>query len=95
VGALHSAVQRRSLLSKAQAILESLPLLGMQILHGDFASPNLLMSKEKVAAVIDFQPPAPQYLVWEIARIGCDPHTIMADGDWLTGLARLLGAYRQ
>jgi homoserine kinase type II len=50
---------------------------------------------DDVAAVIDFQPPAPRYLPWEIARIGCDPKTVVLGDEWITGLADLLLAYRQ
>jgi hypothetical protein len=39
----------------------------------------------QVAAVIDFRPPAPRPVAWEISRLGCDPRTILRDGDWLTG----------
>lgn len=91
--ALNAALQRRSLLPQAQAILQNLPPLTVQILHGDLASPNLLMRGNDVAAIIDFQPPTPQYLAWEVARIGCDPQSILADDDWPTGLSRLLNAY--
>lgn len=93
--ALQAALHRRSLLPKAQSILQNLPPLTVQILHGDLASPNLLMRGDEVAAIIDFQPPLPQYLSWEIARIGCDPHTILLGEEWLSGLSELLGAYQQ
>lgn len=93
--ALEAASLRRSLLPRVQSMLEHLPDMTVQVLHGDLASPNLMMRGDDVAAVIDFQPPSPQYLDWEIARIGCDPRTIVADSEWPTGLSRLLEAYEQ
>ncbi|HET6986336.1 MAG TPA: hypothetical protein VFI00_06955 [Kribbella sp.] len=32
---------------------------------------------------------------WEIARIGCDPRTIVQGDQWMTGLPELLDAYRE
>lgn len=92
--ALEAALHRRSLLPQARALLLNLPPLRVQIAHGDLAAPNLMMRGDDVAAVIDFQPPSPHYLAWEIARIGCDPRTIASGTDWLTGLSQLLDAYR-
>lgn len=93
--ALDTALHRRSLLPQAQSLLLSLPPLHVQIAHGDLAAPNLMMRGDDVAAVIDFQPPSPHFLAWEIARIGCDPRTIASSTDWLTGLRLLLDAYGQ
>lgn len=93
--ALDAALHRRSLLSRVQAILESLPPLTAQIVHGDLAAANLMMRGNEVAAVIDFQPPTAHFLAWEVARIGCDPRTVVSGEDWLTGLSRLLDAYRE
>jgi homoserine kinase type II len=82
------------LLDRADVILAGLPELTEQIVHGDLASPNLMLRGDKVAAVIDFQPPTPRYVSWEIARIGCDPRTILLGDQWLTGLPELLASYR-
>jgi len=93
--ALDTALHRRSLLPQAQSLLLSLPPLHVQIAHGDLAAPNVMMRGDDVAAVIDFQPPSPHFLAWEIARIGCDPRTIASGTDWLTGLSLLIDAYEQ
>ncbi|TCC59766.1 aminoglycoside phosphotransferase [Kribbella pittospori] len=92
--ALDAAKQRRGLLHKVDAILARLPKLTEQIVHGDLASPNLLLRGDTVAAVIDFMPPTPRYVSWEIARIGCDPRTILLGDQWITGLPDLLAAYQ-
>ncbi|MFD7919650.1 phosphotransferase enzyme family protein [Streptomyces sp. NPDC059740] len=92
--ALDAARQRLALLDRVAVILDGLPALTEQVVHGDLAAPNLLLRGDKVAAVVDFQPPRPRYLAWEVARIGCDPRTVLLGDEWLTGLPALLAAYR-
>ncbi|MFG1905174.1 phosphotransferase enzyme family protein [Kribbella sp. NPDC048928] len=92
--AREAAQERRALLHKAGAILADLPALTVQVLHGDLAAPNLMLRKDEVAAVIDFQPPRPGFIAWEIARIGCDPRTVLLGDQWIDGLRELLDAYR-
>ncbi|QSB14895.1 phosphotransferase [Natronosporangium hydrolyticum] len=93
--ALDAARQRRALLDRVAAILARLPMLTGQVVHGDLAAPNLMLRGDEVAAVIDFLPPTPRYVSWEIARIGCDPRTILLGDEWITGLPDLLAAYRE
>jgi len=78
------------------ARLEKLPgSLTAQIVHGDLASPNLLLRGEAVAAVIDFRAPGHRSAAWELGRIVLDPRTVLArPDDWIPGLARAVGAYR-
>lgn len=92
--AWEAARERRGLVERAGAILAGLPELTVQVVHGDLAAPNLLLRGDEVAAVIDFQPPSPRFTAWEIARIGCDPRTVMLGDGWIDGLAELLLAYR-
>jgi homoserine kinase type II len=92
--ALQALQHRRSLLPAIASILEALPVLTTQIVHGDLASPNLLLRGDQVAAVIDFQPPRPRFVSWEIARIACDPRTVMLSDEWRTRLPDLLAGYR-
>jgi homoserine kinase type II len=54
-----------------------------------------MLRGDDVAAVIDFAVPTPRFLAWEIARIGCDPRTVMLGDQWLDGLPDLLAAYRE
>ncbi|MGW7682844.1 phosphotransferase enzyme family protein [Kribbella sp. NPDC054772] len=92
--ACEAAQERRALLGRAGAILADLPALTVQVIHGDLASPNLMLRGDTVAAVIDFQPPNPGFVAWEIARIGCDPRTVVLGDQWIDGLAVLIDAYR-
>ncbi|HVX43799.1 MAG TPA: phosphotransferase [Mycobacteriales bacterium] len=92
LGALRA---RSAALPRVSEMIRSLPELTTQVLHGDLAAPNVLLRGDAVAAIIDFQPPAAQLLPWEIARIGCDPRTVVDNPDWPAGLVRLSEAYRQ
>jgi homoserine kinase type II len=91
--ALDAARQRRALLDRVAAVLARLPALTEHVVHGDLAAPNLLLRGDEVVAVLDFRPPAARHLAWEIARIGCDPRTLVLGDQWLTGLPSLLAAY--
>jgi Ser/Thr protein kinase RdoA (MazF antagonist) len=93
--AARAARERLDLLPRVATHLEELPPLTVQVLHGDLASPNLLLDGSAIAGMVDFRPPLPRYALWEIARIACDPRSILADPHWLDGLARLLAAYHQ
>ncbi|RCK71095.1 aminoglycoside phosphotransferase [Desertihabitans brevis] len=91
--ALDALGQRRALLPAVRAVLQRLPPLTEQVLHGDLAAPNVLLRGDDVAAVIDFQPPTRGFLAWEIARIAGDPRTL-AVPRWRTELPGLLDSYR-
>ncbi|MFE7404717.1 phosphotransferase enzyme family protein [Isoptericola sp. NPDC057559] len=86
--------ERRALLPRVGRMLAALPPLTVQTLHGDLAAPNVLLRGDAVAAVIDFQPPTEGYLAWEVARIACDPRTLVTNPGWRDGLPALLDAYR-
>ena len=92
--ALQALQHRRALLPTIAGVLEALPELNTQIVHGDLASPNLLLRGDQVAAIIDFQPPRPRFVSWEIARIACDPRTVMLGDEWRVRLPDLLASYR-
>ncbi|MFJ2419189.1 phosphotransferase enzyme family protein [Streptomyces brevispora] len=94
--ALQAARERQAILGDVERTLASLPRLTVQILQGDMAGPNVLFNNDGVAAIVDFRPPAPGYLAWEIARLGCDPKSVLDNSaeSWLTGYTDLTLAYR-
>ncbi|WP_241695324.1 phosphotransferase [Streptomyces sp. C] len=93
---LQATRERHALFGGVERILAALPSLTVQILHGDLSGPNVLLKDDDAAAFVDFRPPAPGYLAWEIARLGCDPSSVLANGveGWLTGYTDLILAYR-
>ncbi|MFE8941087.1 phosphotransferase enzyme family protein [Streptomyces sp. NPDC007872] len=94
--ALRAARERLAILGDVERTLASLPHLSVQILHGDTAGPNVLFKDSEVAAIVDFRPPAPGYLAWEIARLGCDPKSVLDNSaeSWITGYIDFTLAYR-
>ncbi|MDH6128821.1 aminoglycoside phosphotransferase family protein [Kitasatospora sp. GP82] len=94
--ALQAARERQAVLGDVERILASLPQLTVQVMHGDLAGPNVLVTNDDVAAIVDFGPPTPGYLAWEIVRLGCDPKSVLSNGveSWLKGYTDLALAYR-
>ncbi|GHH79010.1 hypothetical protein GCM10018781_56050 [Kitasatospora indigofera] len=94
--ALQAARERQAVLGHVERVLASLPQLTVQVMHGDLAGPNVLLKDDEVAAIVDFGPPAPGYLAWEIVRLGCDPKSVLSNGveSWLKGYTDLARAYR-
>ncbi|MFI1530803.1 phosphotransferase enzyme family protein [Streptomyces griseus] len=95
--ALEATRERQSIMADFEKTLASLPQLTAQILHGDTAGPNVLFNDTEVAALVDFRPPATGYLAWEIARLGCDPKSVLDNSatDWIAGYTELTLAYRK
>ena len=92
--ALEALARRREVLPEIADALAGLPPLTTQVLHGDLASPNVLLRGDDLAAIIDFQPPSAGYVSWEIARIAYDPHTVVSHASWEEAAEELLEAYR-
>ncbi|MFK0244489.1 phosphotransferase enzyme family protein [Amycolatopsis azurea] len=94
--ALQAVRERRAVLGKVERILETLPPLTVQVMHGDLAGPNVLLTNDDVAAIVDFGPPTPGYLAWEIVRLGCEPQSVVSNGadNLLKGYTDLALAYR-
>ena len=74
---LHAARQRLTVLPKVAALVEQLPPLHTQVVHGDLAAPNILVTSTGIAALVDFDVPRHQHsTAWEVARSGCDPRVV-------------------
>lgn len=90
-----TAARRLDALPAVAAMVKGLPAsLTVQTVHGDLASPNLLLRGQQVAALIDFRPPGHRSPAWELGRIVLDPRTVLAEPQWPTGLAEAVDAYR-
>jgi Ser/Thr protein kinase RdoA (MazF antagonist) len=86
---------RRSLLPRLTAIAAGTPTFTYQLIHGDLAAPNVLLTDDSVGAVIDYQPPTIGAIAHDVSRIGCDPRTVVRVAEaWPDALAGLLSAYR-
>jgi len=85
--------ERRTALACVPALVDGLPILTSQFLHGDYSVLNLLFTDDAVAAVIDFGPPKPFLLAYEIGRIAFDPRSVALNTDWPTAARTLVRAY--
>ncbi|GHB82002.1 hypothetical protein GCM10010306_090570 [Streptomyces umbrinus] len=93
--ARETAARRLDKLPAVAAMVKGLPTsMTVQTVHGDLASPNLLLRGQHVAALIDFRPPGHRSPAWELGRIVLDPRTVLAQPQWPTGLAEAISAYR-
>ncbi|XKK39597.1 aminoglycoside phosphotransferase family protein [Nocardiopsis sp. ARC36] len=86
--------ERLGMLAEVPDLLAGVPRdLNTQVLHGDFTAPNLLFDGDDLAAVVDFRPPVPYMLAFELGRIAFDPRTVALDERWIDSAARLVAAY--
>lgn len=76
-------------------LVEGLPPVVRQLVHGDFTRSNLLLRGSRVAAVLD-----PRFralpAAWELGRIAFDPLTVAESdtGAWLAAAVATVAAYR-
>ncbi len=85
--------ERLADLDRIPGLLAPLPRLTSQVLHGDYSSLNLLFHGEDLAAVVDFRPPGPFLLSYELGRIALDTHNVALSDDWLARATALIEAY--
>ena len=75
--------RRLELTPRAAALLELLPPLARQVLHGDCGNPNILFRAGRLVAVVDFRPPDVFLPAFEIRRAALNPETMTAGHGWL------------
>jgi len=66
----------------------------VQVVHGDYSPVNLLFTGERLSAVLDFRPPDPFLLAYDLGRMAFYPNTVTGEG-WLDAAATFIGAYRK
>ncbi|WP_035803591.1 phosphotransferase enzyme family protein [Kitasatospora mediocidica] len=91
--ALRTLAERRAVLHHVPALLAGLPPLTCQVLHGDYSAVNLLFRGDELTAVLDFLPPDPFAVAYELGRIAFDPRTVVLDQDWIASGVNLVRAY--
>jgi len=91
--ALLTLAERRAVLPRIPELLAGLPTLTTQVLHGDYSAVNLLFKGDELTAVLDFLPPDPFLVAYELGRIAFDPRTVVLDEDWIASGVNLVGAY--
>jgi Ser/Thr protein kinase RdoA (MazF antagonist) len=85
--------ERRDQIGRVPELLAGLPRLTAQVLHGDYSAVNLMFSDDQLAAVIDFRPPDPFLVAYELGRIAYDPRTVTLNPDWRKAARILIAAY--
>lgn len=93
--ALRTLRERRDQVARIPSLIADLPQLTTQVLHGDYSAMNLMFKGERLAAVIDFRPPDPFFIAYEVGRIAYDPRTVIRSPDWQGDAATLIAAYRE
>lgn len=91
--ALRTLAERRAVLHRIPELLAGLPQLTCQVLHGDYSAVNLLFDGDTLTAVLDFLPPAPFLVAYELGRIAFDPRTVVLNDDWIAAGVNLVDAY--
>jgi len=74
--------ERRQSLHHLPRLINDLPELSAQVLHGDYSALNLLFDGDRLTAVVDFSPPDPFLLSYELSRIAFTPDTVTGALDW-------------
>lgn len=87
--------ERRDQVAGIPGLITELPPLTTQVLHGDYSAMNLMFDGDHLAAVIDFRPPDPFFIAYELGRIAYDPRTVTRSSDWQNDAAALISAYRR
>ena len=91
--AVENLHRRLELMPRAAALLELLPSLSRQVLHGDYSNPNILFRDGRLVAVVDFRPPDVFLPAFEIGRAALNPETMTAGHGWLDKTLAFVAEY--
>ena len=81
------------MLGRIPALLDGLPALTTQVLHGDYSPVNLLFDGDALTAVTDFRPPDPFLIAYDLGRMAFYPNTVTSSPDWPGAARTLIAAY--
>ncbi|MCK9905263.1 phosphotransferase [Frankia sp. Cpl3] len=84
--------ERRSMVDQIPPLLADLPDLRAQVLHGDYSLVNLLYEHDQLTAVIDFCPPDPFLIAYDLGRVAFHPNTVTSDEDWMEAARTLISS---
>ncbi|MGH3772339.1 MAG: phosphotransferase enzyme family protein [Pseudonocardiaceae bacterium] len=87
--------QRATMLTRIPSLLAELPELTAQVLHGDYSPVNILFDGDELTAVIDFRPPDPFFIAYDLGRMAFYPNTVARDETWMQAAATLIAGYLQ
>ncbi|MFV2084371.1 phosphotransferase enzyme family protein [Micromonospora sp. LOL_021] len=91
--AARTLAERRDSIADIPRLMKDLPKLTTQILHGDYSPVNLIFDGDRLSAVIDFRPPDPFFVSYEVGRVAFYPNTVATTADWLTIARTLIEGY--
>lgn len=95
--AARTLTERRAMLSHLPALIEELPpTLTVQVLHGDYSPVNLLFTDGgRLSAVLDFSPPRPDLIAYDLGRMAFYPNTVTSPSrrEWLDAARTFIAAY--
>jgi len=74
-------------------LLEKLPNLTSQVIHGDYNPINLMFAKDQLAAVLDFRAPKPFLVAYELGRVSFYPNYILSNSNWISNAYKIVVAY--
>lgn len=87
--------ERRTMLRHIPSLLSELPELTAQVLHGDYSPVNILFDGDELTAVIDFRPPDPFLIAYDLGRMAFYPNTVTRDVTWPEAADTLIRGYLQ
>ncbi|MEV8544602.1 phosphotransferase [Streptomyces sp. NPDC051572] len=88
--------ERRAMLERIPKLIAELPdHLTTQVLHSDFSPVNLLFDGDMLTAVLDFRPPEPFLLSYDVGRMAFYPNTVATDPRWMQTAGTFIDTYRQ
>jgi len=65
--------QKNQFINLIPNLISKIPQLSSQVIHGDYSILNLLFDKSELKYVVDFRPPIPFLISYEIGRIAFPP----------------------